>query len=169
MNKKIKSIYMGCTCLLILAVAGCVTTAEMFQGGSVSPEQVFAIQETGPNKGYDQNFDIIISYEFVRSGDVLEISGQAVLTDRYPKTYESLNYLHVYLFFLDDSLRVLETVALASSMAGNLDEHFEFSQSLNIPTGAVGISFGYDGEARGGGGRMASAYTFYRLPLKAQR
>jgi len=166
MNQKNKSIYLGFILLLILAVAGCVTTAEMFHGDSVSPEQVIAIQESGPNKSYDQNFDIIISYEFVRSGDVLEISGQAILTDRYPQIYASLKYLHVYLFFLDDTSRVLETIALASSMFGTLDERFEFSKSLNIPTGAVGISFGYDGEAKEGGDHSASTSTFYRLPLK---
>jgi hypothetical protein len=166
MNKTNKNIYIGFTCLLLLAVAGCVPMAEMFQGNSVSSGQLVAIQETGLHEGHEQNFDIIISYEFVRDGDVLEISGHAILTDRYPRLYDSLKYMYVYLFFLDDASRVLTTVSLASSLANNIDERFEFSQSLKVPSGAVAISFGYDGLASEGGGRDGGSYAFYRLPLK---
>ena len=138
----------------------------MYQGHSVSPEQIVAIQQPGPHKDSIENFDIIINYEFTRIGDVLEISGQAALAERYPLLYERLKYLYVYLFFLDDASRVLETVSLAKALTGRTDERLVFSQSLSVPAGAVGISFGYNGEVQEGGRGDAASHTFYLLPLK---
>ncbi len=165
MNKKIKNICLGLTCLLALVFVGCVTTSEMFRGNSVSPERVVAMQSSDPKNGSIENFDIKIRYGFVRVDDVLKISGQAVLTERYEQLYIGIKHLHVYLFFLDDTSRVLETVSLATATTGDADELLEFAQSLNVPIGAVGISFGYDGEVKRGGDANSSSDLFFLLPL----
>ena len=167
MFTKTTIIMVGFACLLTLAGTGCVTTSALYRGNSVSPEQVVAIQDAGPHKDSVETFDIVINYTFVRGGDVLDISGQTALTERYPQLYAGLKYLYLYLFFLDADSRVLETVSLANAMNGNLEERFEFSRSLPVPTGAVGISFGYNGEViEGAGEGLMSAHTFYRLPLQ---
>lgn len=166
MDKKIKNIYLGLTCLLVLIVAGCVATAEMFHGNFVSTEQVISIEGPGPKNDRLENFNVKINYEFARVDDALKISGQVVLTERYPLLYGQLRYLYVYLFFVDETSRVLETVSLATAMTGDPYERLEFSTSLNVPTGAVGISFGYDGEVREGEDESSGIDNFYSLPLK---
>ncbi len=161
-----KNFYLGFTCLLMLVIAGCVATSEMFVGNSVAPERVVAIQGSGPNNGFDEDFDVSIRYDFTRVGDVLKISGQVALRERYTQLYGTLTHLYTYLFFVDESSRVLETVALATAMTGDPAERLNFSRSLNVPNGAVGISFGYDGGVVEGEVRLSTSYTFYRLPLK---
>lgn len=167
MQKNLKitcSVLLG---LLVLTFTGCVVTSEMFHGNTISSERVVAIPDTVPVIGSMQNFDVIINYELTRDGDVLKISGQAALTDRYSQVYAGLNHLYLYLFFVDDASLVLKTIPLARAMTVNLDERLSFSQQLALPADTVGLSFGYDCEVREGGGQNTNTYTFYMLPLKS--
>lgn len=152
---------------LMLFFAGCVETAMMFRGNLLNPsQQVQAIDDGVVSRETLESFETVIRYEYLRKGDILAISGQASLTERYPMLYSTLRYLDIYLFFTDSGQRVLETVLLANAMT-RVDEVATFSRELKIPKGAVGVAFGYSGEVTGGGDeRDDGREIFYLLPLK---
>lgn len=164
MTSKIKIVYPGLTFLMLLVFSGCIATSELYHGKPVSPDRVVSIQDGGPHADSVVTFDVIINYKFVRNGDVLELSGQASLTDRYSVLYGSIDYLYTYLFFVDDASRVLETVSLATTPVGSPDQRIEFARSLVVPVGATGISFGYKGQVSEGGDDHSSPDSFDRLP-----
>lgn len=166
MSSKTKIFCFGLSCLLFLAVPGCVTTAEMYRGNSVSPEQVVVIQDRTPHKNSVADSDITIDYEFVRDGEILQLSGNAVLAERYHQSDTRLRYMSLFLFFVDDNSRVLETISLADALTNSSNERLEFSRSLKVPAEAVGISFGYNGEVAEGAEDSMFTISIYRLPLK---
>ncbi len=163
MSNKIKMVCLGLTCMLLFVVSGCVETSMMYHGNLPSSAMnVVALQEGGPYAGTWETFDLLIDYKYIQGGDILEISGQAVLSEHYQMNYNALTRLYVYFFFLDEDSRVLKTANLVRSGAGTVDERLTFSQQYNIPAGTAGISFGYDGSAR----EMRTTTSFYELPLK---
>lgn len=146
---------MKTACSLIICLLtflfGCVETAMMFHGKLVPLSQEIKPIENGVVcRDTLRTFEIVIGYDYVREGKLLTISGQASLAERYPSLYSGVNYLDVYLFFLDENQRVLETVLLARAMTSTLDEILAFDKTLQVPAGAVGVSFGYRGEVTGG-------------------
>jgi len=138
----------------------------MFRGNFLNPhQQVYAIEEGIVSEETIESFETVIRYEYLRKGDILTISGQASLTERYPMLYSTLRYLDVYLFFVDKDQHVLETVLLGEAMT-RLDDIAKFSRELKIPSGAVGVAFGYSGEVTGGGDeRDDGREIFYLLPI----
>jgi hypothetical protein len=154
-------VFSGLLVLLSLG-SGCVKTSVMHQGNQVSDVQVVALQQGGPFADRWKTFDLILDYKYKLVGDVFEISGQAVLSEHYQMMYANISYLWVYLFFLDDESRVLETVLLAASLNGQVDEQYTFTKGLKVPPGTVSVSFGYDGYATDWEGSS----IFYRLPLR---
>lgn len=162
----LRLIYLWFVCLITLG-SGCIQTSRMYYGNTVSPDKVISIQNVGSHKGYVETFDVVINYEFVRDGEVLELVGQAALSERNQLLYASLRKLFVYLFFLDENSRVLETVSLTGALTGDTYERLGFSRTLKVPAGAVGISFGYSGTvSEGQGDGSGGTSTFYRLPLR---
>ncbi len=161
MSAKMKIICLSFTCLIILAT-GCVETAMKFQGNHVSSVPVVALQEGGPNTGIWQTFDLLIDYTYSQNGGVLDISGQCALSEHYRMNYATISRVFVYLFFLDEDSRVLETLSFPNNWVGETDEVQLFSQSHKIPAGTTGISFGYSGEVN----ERREQMSFYELPLK---
>jgi hypothetical protein len=165
MSNKIRVLCLVLTCLLSLVATGCVETAMMFHGNSPSPAMnVVALQKGGAQSGTWETFDITINYMYVQSGETLEISGQAVLSQHYQMGYSSISRLLIYLFFLDENSRVLKTAQITQAMTSATDETMAFSQQYAVPAGAKSLSFGYDGTAR----EWRDFTIFYELPLKGK-
>ena len=148
-------------CLAVLLASGCVETAAMFHGNAVSPVYVVTLQENAPVAGRWETFDLIIDYEAIRDGDVLEIKGQAALSQHYQIVYDRVRYLIVYLFFVDENGRVLETIDFVDNLGGSPEDILQFAKFYKIPPGTTGISFGYSGKVMD----WESMKSFYLLPL----
>jgi hypothetical protein len=161
MSVKIKIVCLSFTCLLFLA-AGCVETAMKFHGNPVTSVPVVALLEGGPHAGIWKTFDLVIDYTYKQNGGVLDISGQCALSEHYRMSYANISRIFVYLFFLDEDSRVLETLSFPNNWLGGTDEVQLFSQSHKIPAGTTTISFGYSGEVNERDDRM----SFYELPIK---
>jgi hypothetical protein len=147
---------------LLIPGSGCVPISKQFVGNTVSPkQQVIKLQSGGSHMDSWQNFDIKIDYEYKQDDDKFNISGRAVLSQHYVMTYDILNDLDLYLFFIDGNSRVLETNILARSVAQNTDETLQFTKLYKAPPGTTGISFGYNGHVSADKGNG----TFYLLPL----
>ena len=72
MFAKIKFACLVLTCLLVF-VSGCSATTEMYQGMSVSSEQVIVTRERTPSQGMWETFDLTIKYEYLQDGLSLEL------------------------------------------------------------------------------------------------
>ncbi len=133
-----------------------------YQGNLVTPAmQVVALQESDSMTSSWATFDLTIDYEFMGDDGFMDISGQAVLSEHYQMNYNSISRLYVYLFFLDENSRVLESARLVRSLTGDVDEVMAFSHRYKLPAGATDFSFGYDGMAR----EIRTFSSFYELPL----
>lgn len=155
---------LGIAFFLSLVATGCVETSTMFHGNSPSPAMnVVSLQNDGSQSGALDTFEISINYKYLQSGEVLDISGQVVLSEHFQLNYISIIRLEVYLFFLDEDSRVLKTAQIVRSMTGSVDEVMTFSQQYTVPAGAKSFSFGYDGTTREVRGDI---FSFYELPLK---
>jgi hypothetical protein len=135
----------------------------MYQGNLVSPAMhVVALQEGGSSAGTWKTFDLTIDYEFAQEGEFMDLSGRAVLSEHYEMNYDSVRKLFVYMFFLDEKSRVLNTANLVRNLSGDADEVMTFSHRYSVPPGTTSFSFGYQGTAR----EVRTLTSFYELPLK---
>ncbi len=142
--------------------SGCVPISKQFVGNTLAPKQeVIKLQSGGPHMDSWQNFDVKIDYEYKQNDDVLNISGRAVLGQHYVMTFDNLDDLELYLFFIDSNSRVLGTNMLARSVTQNIAETLQFNESYKSPPGTTAISFGYKGHVSS----MKDNATFYLLPL----
>jgi hypothetical protein len=147
---------------LLFFVSGCAARSNPFVGNTVSKAPVVVLQPGGSYADSWQTFDMKIDYEYKQDGDAFEITGHASLTQHYEMMYASLRNLRVYLFLLDDKMRVLESSLLVQDLTGRIDEKWEFTRALKLPQGATGLSFGYEGQAA----EQRDISSFYLLPLK---
>lgn len=162
MFAKNKFICLVLTCLLVL-VSGCGATTEMYQGMSVSPEQVIVTREHTPSQGMWETFDLTIEYEYLQDGSALEMTGEIALGEHYQEIYTRLVSLQIFLLFVDESSRVLETDSFIVNVWNRrTDETFRFSRFFKMPTGTAGFSFGYLGEVHEEDGNT----TFYYMSLR---
>jgi len=157
-----KTSSLGLIGFLALVVSGCVETSMMYRGNTVSTAPVIALQESGPNAGTWETFDLVIDFEYTQDRDVLEITGEVALTQHYHVVHDRLRHLYVYLFFVDENSQVLETFSFVGNLSGSSEERLRVSRRYKIPAGTTGISFGYDGAVGG----WDSNASFYELPLK---
>jgi hypothetical protein len=166
MTRITKNICLGMVCFSALVISGCVQTSMMYRGQQASPEHVVALQKGGPIAGTWETFDIIIQYEYIQEGAVLEIKGQTALGDSYQSIYTRLNFLDTYLLFLDQDARVLLTADLVSSFNYAIDNYFRFSKpfsrSFRLPSGTASFTFGYRGEVCEG--RPRQCIFFHQFP-----
>ena len=161
MCTKVKFACLGLLCLLFVG-SGCIETPMLFHGNTVSSVPVVALLEGSPTAGRWETFDLIIDYKYIKQGESFEISGHAALGQHYQMTYDGVSRMYVYIFFLDQDSRVLETAYLINVWTGNTQDIQDFSKPYKVPNGTTLISFGYSGEVSEDLGNM----TFYELPLK---
>jgi hypothetical protein len=161
MTTRLNTVFLSVLLLVTLSF-GCTPVAQQFVGNRVTNAAVVTIQPGGPHADSWETFDVIIDYQYHKSGDLFVISGTAQLTQRYEILYSRLRDLKVYLFFLDDDQRVLDTSMIARSLSVQIDQQMSFKQSFNLPTGATHISFGYEGLVTEG---KMDFHSFYLLPL----
>lgn len=161
--------------LFSLALIGCKSTSAYYLGWQVENEsdaQLSADQQ----QGHWKTFDLDLNYKYDTAGDVLNISGTIALSFFYEMNTSRIRNLDVYLFFLDNDSKVLETAELSRSVERSQPYRtLEFNKSLQVPTGTSLIAFGYKGAAwedgggtprargGGGGGRLI---TFDNLPKR---
>lgn len=150
--------------LVLLQVSACVETAMKFRGNPVSPVHVVALPEHTPVAGRWETFDLVIDYAAVRDGDLLEIKGQAVLGQHQQMLYDRVRFLVVYLFFVDEAGRVLESLDFVQNLNGRTEDVMRFSRFYKVPPGTTGISFGYSGKVMD----WETVRPFYLLPMNRQ-
>lgn len=156
-----------CVCMLF-ALQGCTPTSEFYKGNYVSPEKVNELQAGQLILGEIKTFDLYVSYEYLLEDNKLDLTGRAMLGDHYQAIYTRLESLYVYLHFVDENSRVLETVPIINSLSRRTDARFSFARLLAVPAAARGFCFGYSGsvyEDDDGIFYWGPVY-FHQLPLR---
>lgn len=143
--------------LLILAsfiLTGCQSTESFYRGYQAQNDSISQLSTDGTQQGYWKTFDIDMSYQYDYADNVLNISGALALGLYYEMNISRIKSMDIFLFFLDDESKVLQTAYISRSMINWPDEGLLFTKSINVPAGAKAIAFGYRGKALGddGGG-----------------
>ena len=131
---------------LIIAAAGCMPTAELYLGKTVTSSPIVKLEKTANAAGTWQTFDMTINYTYTVAGENLEIAGQGELSQHYQMLYNRVRTLRVYLFLLDGDGIVVETVEIPAFLFST-DDQFRFNLPFKINENRKGFSFGYRGVA----------------------
>ncbi len=166
--------------LLLLAamiLAGCqVQPVETYYRGYKSVNESAKPLVRGDSQmGQWQTFDMQVDYRTRVGQDDLAISGTAKLGQYYLMNTNRLRKLDLYLFFLDDSSKVIKTVELSNGLTLLPEEIIAFNQDVKMPEAASFFAFGYRGEAlrddggggdKGNRGEGGAIDIFHSLPRK---
>jgi hypothetical protein len=138
---------------LALFLSGCQTTSLYSQSGSVAPEDRVSISP-GQNAGTWQGRDLSVDYKYSRGEGGMDLSGIVLFADYMTYGYSFLRDFRLSAVFLDENGRVLEARFLAATQGAIVP--VPFHTGMMLPSGAVAMSFSYDGTAiesvgRGGG------------------
>jgi len=155
--------------LLPLFMTGCKNIETYYQGYNAESESTTPLTRGKNQQGRWKTFDIDLNYRYDHAENLLKISGTIDLGFYYEVNAVMINRLDVYLFFLDDSGKVIKTAALLRALPFEVEESLTFSKDLHVPPGIEAISFGYNGEARRSGDRGGDGVeTFYDLPKRVK-
>ena len=150
------------SCLLLLlslfALTACVKPAsQMFYGWQVLESIPLMV-----NDGDWNTFDVDLQFHSERSGDTLSLTGQVMLTQHYHLLYNQVRDFNVYLFLVDDKMRIHKTVPLLGAAFVSTEFRRSFDVKTSIPQGVTAIAFGYRGHAY----EWDSHAYFDQLPLR---
>ncbi|MEJ2526255.1 MAG: hypothetical protein P8Y73_11940 [Desulfuromonadales bacterium] len=123
-----------------------VPISQLYHGKTITDVQIIPLSGSGPQQGNWSTFDMVIDYQYQVENDRLHISGTGMLSQHYQLLYAAVRQLRVYLFLLDDSGRVKQTVPL-SAFLSNAEDTFRFDQSVVLAPEIKAFSFGYSGYA----------------------
>lgn len=156
--------------LATMVMTGCQATETFYQGYKADNESISKLSTPGTQQGSWKTFDLDLNYQYEYKNNVLDISGTVNMSFFHEINSSRIRKLDIYLFFLDEASKVLETALLSRTSIDYLDFGLQFSKNLQVPTGAKSFAFGHRGEAvesggddlRGGGG----VRFFYDLPKR---
>jgi hypothetical protein len=138
--------------LMLLALVGCQSSATFYRGYQADTANVAPLAQVAEQQGRWETFDLDLNYRYRYADRMLDISGAIDLGLYHEINTRLIRSLNVYLFFVDDQARVLETAWLVRSARFRPEESLSFAKSLKVPAGTAALAFGYDGEAREDGG-----------------
>ena len=173
-NKLFSMAVAGLLWLFLLSVlAGCQTTFNKYLGKTVPEPNRIPISEGEPPPSVWQAKDLVFQYTCLRESDKLSLSGEIALNESYEQ-FETLNYLHLWVHFLDSEAKILDS-KLAWSAASTVaytgqKKKWSVKSSLDLPLNTTAVSFSYSGSVSqsGGGlrsGRDGTNWVFFKSPL----
>lgn len=125
--------------LISLSLSGCAGL-----GQNVSVEDRILFEEIEKSQGRFIQDGLTVDYSYRLAGSNMTLDGTADYT-------RSVNSLNIYLLFLDEGGNVLQRNIVYSSgyrVARSWGNERTFSDQLDVPQEAVGISFTYYAEPR---------------------
>jgi len=140
---KIKMLVSTIVCLLFIAT-GCVPISDLYIGKPVTSAPVIKFQDHENAAGTWQTFDVTINYNYSRSDELIEITGQGELSQHYQMVYDGVRTMRVYLFLLDADGIVIKTVDIPTFLT-TTEDIFTFNVPIKGSENIKAFSFGYSG------------------------
>lgn len=130
-----------------LVFTGCQPIASYYRGYEVNNDDIISLTSPGAGNSIWKTFDLSVNYRYEHHGQTLVISGDAKLSMYYEVIVTHIKNLDLYLFFVDENSKVLETVNLANAFFPDPNQILAFDKRLTIPENAHSFAFGYRGQA----------------------
>lgn len=158
---------------LISAMAGCQTT-NRYIGKTVPDPNRISLQQEKSQPSVWESKDLTFEYTWDRKSSQVSLNGEITL-DRSYDQFETLNYLDLWVHFLDTEGKILESklawsvVSVISFMAEKKRLHV--NSRLDLPENATAMTFSYRGSVSEGGGLVnggggdGTNWSFYKSPL----
>ena len=167
--------------VLINLCIACAGSNPLNPGAWVAEEDRIPLIDGGPHKGTWKTRDVSVNYEFQEAAPSLQVKGVVELANYITMGYDSLEYFHLYIHFLEDNGTVLATQRIKSSgyyhsfrLAG---EKVTFNRRFDLTQDAVALAFSYSGRAVAGGGPGPSSansssegridWEFWKVPRRS--
>ncbi len=130
----------------VMLLSGCVASSQLYVGKIVAEDDIVTLQNGKQRDILWETFDVVFTFDYEISDDILQVAGKGRLGDHYQAIYTHLGHFDAYLFQVDRDGYVLDTVRLPTLMMSRPDDDFTFKKELKRVPGTVGMSFGYSGE-----------------------
>jgi hypothetical protein len=132
-----------------------------YKGATVNRAAAIPVAEGAHPVDYFVTWDLVIDYQYVRSGDQLDLWGSAQYGAGIRHNFKTVPRFYMRLYFADEKGMVLGYRGIVTSGYGYSDDTLRFKQRITLPPGTALMAFGYDGEARSTGeGKGASPFWF---------
>jgi hypothetical protein len=141
--------------VLITICIACAGSNPLSPGAWVAEENRIPLMDGGPHKGTWKTRDLSIHYEYQEAAPSLQVKGVIELANYIPMGFSTLDYLHLYIHFLENNGTVLATQrikAFGFRQDLRLLEKMTFSGSFDLTQDPIAIAFSYSGKASSGGG-----------------
>jgi len=142
--------------VLINLCIACAGSNPLSPGAWVAEEDRIPLKDGGPHKGTWKTRDLSVHYEYQEAAPGFQVKGVVELANYIPMGYDSLEYFHLYIHFLEDNGTVLATQRIKSSgyyhsfrLGG---EEVTFNGRFDLTQDTVALAFSYSGRAVSGGG-----------------
>jgi hypothetical protein len=152
-----------------IVLTGCQGVLLTYKGAKVRNAYLIALTDgTQKSAGY-QSSDLTIEYQWVRSGNELQLSGLATFTPRIQNSYSMIPYFDLSVFFTDAQGNILEDRGIPTPGSGDPNNQMRFSEKLLLPPGTANMAFSYSGQARDSGGdgddKGGGDMYFWEVPI----
>jgi hypothetical protein len=153
----------------IIALTGCQGVLVTYKGAKVRDAFLIALPEgTQRSAGYESP-DLTIEYQWVRSGNELQLSGTAKFTPRIQHCCTMIPYFDLSLFLTDAQGNILEQRWIATPGNGDPESQMRIGEKLLLPPGTANMAFSYSGTARDssntGVNKGSGDMPFWQVPI----
>ena len=163
-------------CLLINLFVACAGGTALSPGAWVAEADRIAVLDGGPHKGHWQTRDLTINYEYQEAVKNLQVSGVIELASYIPMGFNTLEYLKLYIHFLEADGTVLDTRSIKIfGYRRYLDYigEMSFNHRYDLTENTVSFAFSYSGRVTQGGGtgigrsdRGRIDWEFWKVPRR---
>jgi len=155
-----KSLKMALICTGILLMSAAVGSAFLMEGEQINPENRVELAKTGDGGAWKTD-DLVVTYDYDRMGDRMDISGKVRFYVAGPDRTLERFWLTIYI--LDGNNKIIASESIANAPYTKEIDPVSFEDSLMLPKGATGFTFGYQGEWASG---AAQPTKFWDTPGK---
>ena len=157
MRSKNKSLMASKLLTLFVLINLCIACAggtSLSPGAWVAEEDRIRVVDGGPHKGSWKTRDLTIQYEYQEASPSLQVKGVVELANYITMGYSTLEYLHLYIHFLESNGTVLATKRIRAFgyQVFRLEKEITFNERLDLTQDSVAFAFSYSGKATSGGG-----------------
>jgi hypothetical protein len=135
--------------VLLTSFVICSTAFAFLEGEKINPENRIDLASRGDGGAWKTD-DLVVTYDYDRMEDRMDISGKVRFYFAAPGRILERFWLTIYI--LDSKNKIVASESIASAPYSKEIDPVSFEDTLRLPEGANGFTFGYHGEWNSTGG-----------------